>query len=85
MKKTISGKPFGHSALKKLKIGDLVYWPSLEVDENNKWFEKRTQGVLTEVVVEFVGGRDVYFGVVIPVKNQISCNVFLYLLEKVTI
>ena len=85
LKKTISDKPFGSSALKRLGIGDLVEWPSLEVDESNKWFEKKTQGILTNIIVEYVGGRDVYFGTVIPVKNQISCNVFLYLLERVTI
>lgn len=85
MKKIISDKPFGASALKKVSIGDLVEWASLEVDENNKWFEKKSQGILTDITIEYIGGRNVYFGTVVPVKNQISCNVFLYLLEKVTI
>ena len=85
LKKTISDKPFGASALKRLKVGDLVWWPSLETDDQNKWFEKKTQGILTDIVIEDVGGREVYFGEVIPVKNQITCRVFLYLLERVTI
>ena len=85
LKKIGSDKPFGASALKRLSIGDLVWWPSLETDDKNKWFEKKTQGILTDVVIEDVGGRSVYFGVVVPVKNQITCRVFLYLLEKVTI
>ena len=86
MKKISSDtKPFGSSALKRLDIGDLVQWPSLETDDENKWYEKKTQGVLVDIVTEHIGGRDVYFGQVIPVKNQITCKVFLYLLERVTI
>ena len=72
-------------ALKRLTIGDLVYWPSLEVDENNEWLEKKTQGILTDIIIEEIGGRKVYFGIIVPVKNQISCKIFLYLLERVTI
>tara|TARA_B100001778_G_scaffold334931_1_gene349202 strand:+ start:3305 stop:3538 length:234 start_codon:yes stop_codon:yes gene_type:complete len=75
----------GSSALKRLSIGDLVYWSNLEVDDSNGWYEKKTQGVLTDIVVEEVGGRSVYFGVVIPVKNQIQCKVFLFLLNKIDI
>ena len=86
MKKIGSDKvPFGASALSRLNIGDLVYWSNLEVDDNNKWFEKRTQGVLTNIVIETVGGRKIYYGVVMPVKNQIECKVFLYLLHKIDI
>tara|TARA_Y100001970_G_scaffold287188_1_gene411226 strand:- start:1377 stop:1634 length:258 start_codon:yes stop_codon:yes gene_type:complete len=85
LKKIGSAKPFGASALKRLKVGDLVWWSSLETDDKNKWFEKKTQGVLTNIIIEEVGGRQVYFGEVIPIKNQITCKVFLYLLEKVTI
>ena len=85
MKKIGSDKPFGYRALSRLKIGDLVSWNSLETDENNKWFEKKTQGLLTNIIVETIGGREVYFGEVIPIKNQITCKVFLYLLERVTI
>jgi len=78
-------KAFGHSALKRLNIGDLVQWVTLETDEDRKWYEKKSQGVLVDIVTEHVGGRDVYFGEVVPVKNQITCKVFLYLLERVTI
>lgn len=85
LKKIGSDKPFGSSALKRLNVGDLVEWPSLETDEEKKWFEKKSQGILTDVVIEHIGGRDVYFGEVVPVKNQITCRVFLYLLKKVTI
>ncbi len=86
MKKIISdNKPFGASALDRLKIGDLVQWPVLETDDQRQWFEKKPQGVLVDILIENIGGRDVYFGEVIPVKNQITCRVFLYLLEKVTI
>ena len=85
MKKIGSGKPFGYTALKRLAIGDLVQWSSLETDEDKKWFEKKSQGVLIDILVEEYGGREIYFGEVIPVKNQITCRVFLYLLEKVTI
>ena len=85
MKKIGSDRPFGSSALKRLTIGDLVQWTFLETDENNKWFQKKTQGILVDIITEHIGGREVYFGEVIPVKNQITCRVFLYLLEKVTI
>ena len=86
MKKIISdNKPFGASARDRLEIGDLVTWPTLETDEENKWYEKKPQGVLVNIIIENIGGRDVYFGEVVPVKNQITCRVFLYLLEKVTI
>ena len=85
LKKIGSDEPFGSSAVARLKIGDLVEWASLETDDENKWFERKTQGILTDIIIEEIGGREVYFGVVLPVKNQISCNVFLYLLEKVTI
>ena len=86
MKKiTLDNKPFGASALSRLDIGDLVQWPSLETDDENKWYEKKTQGVLIDIMIEHIGGRDVYFGQVIPIKNQITCKVFLYLLERVTI
>ncbi len=85
LKKIESDKPFGYSALKRLSIGDLVQWASLETDEDKQWFEKKTQGILVDIVSEFVGGREVYFGEVVPVKNQITCRVFLYLLERVTI
>jgi len=68
-----------------LAIGDLVQWSSLETDEDKKWFEKKSQGVLIDILVEEYGGREIYFGEVIPVKNQITCRVFLYLLERVTI
>mgnify|MGYP001433704474 CR=1 FL=1 len=85
MKKIGSDKPFGYSAYKKLNIGDLVSWPSLETDDDNKWYQRECHGVLTNITIEFIGGRDVYFGVVTPIKNQITCKVFLYLLKKVTI
>ena len=85
MKKIISDKPFGSSALKRLNIGDLVQWSTLETDEDKNWFERKTQGVLVDILIEDFGGREVYFGEVIPVKNQITCKVFLYLLERVTI
>lgn len=86
MKKIGSDKaPFGSSALSRLNIGDLVYWSNLEVDSDNKWFEKRTQGILTDIVIESVGGREIYYGVVVPVKNQIECKVFLFLLNKIDI
>ena len=85
MKKIGSGKPFGYTALKRLSIGDLVQWSTLETDEDKKWFEKKSQGVLIDILVEEYGGREIYFGEVIPVKNQITCRVFLYLLERVTI
>ena len=75
----------GSSALKRLSVGDLVYWSNLEVDDTNSWYEKRTQGVLTDIVVEELGGRSIYFGVVVPVKNQIQCKVFLFLLNKIDI
>ena len=68
-----------------MAIGDLVQWSSLETDEDKKWFEKKSQGVLIDIIVEEYGGREIYFGEVIPVKNQITCRVFLYLLERVTI
>lgn len=68
-----------------MAIGDLVQWSSLETDEDKKWFEKKSQGVLIDILVEEYGGREIYFGEVIPVKNQITCRVFLYLLERVTI
>ena len=68
-----------------MAIGDLVQWSSLETDEDKKWFEKKSQGVLIKILVEEYGGREIYFGEVIPVKNQITCRVFLYLLERVTI
>lgn len=68
-----------------MSIGDLVQWTFLETDEENKWFQKKTQGILVNIVSEHIGGRDVYFGEVVPVKNQITCRVFLYLLERVTI
>lgn len=86
MKKiTSNNKPFGHSALKRLNIGDLVQWATLETDEEREWYEKKSQGILVGIVTEYIGGRDVYYGEVIPVKNQITCRVFLYLLERVTI
>ena len=75
----------GSSALKRLSVGDLVYWSNLEVDDTNSWYEKRTQGILTDIVVEELGGRSIYFGVVVPVKNQIQCKVFLFLLNKIDI
>ena len=75
----------GHSALKRLQVGDLVYWSNLEVDDINNWYEKRTQGVLTDIVIEQVGGRLIYYGVVVPVKNQIECKVFLFLLHKIDV
>ena len=68
-----------------MAIGDLVQWSTLETDEEKKWFEKKSQGVLIDILVEEYGGREIYFGEVIPVKNQITCRVFLYLLERVTI
>ena len=85
MKKIGSDKPFGSSALDRLSIGDLVEWATLETDEDKNWYERKTQGILIDIVIEEFGGREVYFGEVIPVKNQISCRVFLYLLERVTI
>ena len=81
----LDDRPFGSSALKRLKIGDLVVWPSLEIDDKNKWFEKKTQGILADIVIEHVGGRNIYYGIVVPIKNQITCKVFLYLLQRVTI
>ena len=75
----------GHSALKRLQVGDLVYWSNLEVDDINNWYEKRTQGILTDIVIEQVGGRLIYYGVVVPVKNQIECKVFLFLLHKIDV
>lgn len=75
----------GSSALNRLSVGDLVYWSNLEVDDTNSWYEKRTQGILTDIVVEELGGRSIYFGVVVPVKNQIQCKVFLFLLNKIDI
>ncbi len=62
-----------------------MQWSTLETDEDKKWYERKTQGVLVDILSEEFGGREVYFGEVIPVKNQITCRVFLYLLEKVTI
>ena len=86
LKKTgFDDEPFGKSALKRLKIGDFVSWTLLEVDEDNDWYQKKIFGVLTDIVVEHIGGRDIYYGVVLPVKNNITCKVFLYLLEKATI
>ena len=85
MKKIGADKPFGSSALDRLSIGDLVEWATLETDEDKNWYERKTQGILIDIVIEEFGGREVYFGEVIPVKNQISCRVFLYLLERVTI
>ena len=85
MKKIGSDKPFGYSALSRLAIGDLVEWATLETDENKQWYEKKSQGILVDITTEHIGGRDVYFGQVVPVKNQITCKVFLYLLERVTI
>ena len=63
----------------------MVQWATLETDEDKKWHERKSQGVLVNIITEYSGGLDVYFGEVIPVKNQITCKVFLYLLEKVTI
>ena len=85
MKKIGSDKPFGASALSRLKIGDLVEWSVLETDEDKKWYERKSQGILIDILTEEFGGREVYFGEVIPVKNHITCRVFLYLLERVTI
>ena len=86
MKKIGSDKaPFGASALSRLKIGDLVYWSNLEVDDSKNWYEKRTQGILTDIVIESVGGREIYYGVVVPVKNQIECKVFLFILNKIDV
>jgi len=82
---TSNNKPFGASALERLAIGDLVQWATLETDEDKKWYEKKSQGILVDIVTEHIGGREVYFGEVIPVKNQITSKVFLYLLERVTI
>ena len=62
-----------------------MYWGNLEVDDKNNWYEKRTQGVLTDIVIEQVGGRLIYYGVVVPVKNQMECKVFLFLLNKIDI
>ncbi len=85
MKKIGSDKPFGHTAVNRLKIGDLVQWSTLETDEDKNWFERKAQGILVDILIQEFGGREVYFGEVIPVKNQITCKVFLYLLERVTI
>ena len=63
----------------------MVQWTTLETDEDRKWYERKAQGILVDILVQEFGGREVYFGEVIPIKNNITCRVFLYLLERVTI
>ena len=58
---------FGHSKLKKVKIGDLVRWHTL-AKEASRGF-KENIGIVTTVHVDQRGGRDVAMAKIIPLGS----------------
>ena len=59
---------FGNAKLKEIKIGDLVRWHSL-AKETAAGF-KENIGIVTTVLVDHRGGRDVAMAKIIPLGSE---------------
>ena len=77
---------FGNSKLKKIKTGDLVRWHSLAKEGAPNYQEN--VGIVTSVLVEHRGGRDVALAKVIPLDSSnssvVEIEVFLACLKVIS-
>ena len=67
----------GMNTSKKFKIGDLVSWKLLGIDEKNF-------GIVIEITQEMKGGRDVTFAKVVCFKNKKTISAPIINLKKIS-
>ena len=85
MKKTTldNKEAFGALISKKFSIGELVQWKGWYLDNNGDTQTEVFQGVLLDIFVDSVGGRDVMYGKVLPLKNNHIFEINMMILKKV--
>ena len=64
---------FGSSAIEKIGPGDIVRWHTLKRQEKKDYIENI--GIITNVYVDFRGGRQVAMAKIIPLNGENSGNV----------
>ena len=59
---------FGNSQLTNINTGDIVRWHTLKKDGEREYIENI--GIITNVYIDFRGGRDVAMAKIIPLGNK---------------
>jgi hypothetical protein len=59
---------FGNAKLEKIKKGDLVRWHTLDKEDTQAY--KENIGIVTNVIVDYRGGRNVAMAKIIPLGTD---------------
>jgi len=76
-------KPFGASVAKKFSPGNMVEWTGWYLDVSGECKYETYKGVLIEIISETFGGREVLYGKILPINNNIIFEVNIFCLRKV--
>ena len=68
----------------KLTPGDMVEWSGWWIDHSGDIKHEVYTGVLIEIFAETLCNRDVLYGKVLPINNNIVFEVNVFCLRKVT-
>ena len=67
-----------------LSPGDLVEWNGWFLSKDGDCMHETYRGVLIKIEEHTLGGRDVLYGKVLPIGNDIIFDVNVFCLRKVT-
>ncbi len=83
MKKIILDNPLGSTCAKKFTIGEVVQWSGWSMKTNGDCERHVNLGVLVEIFVDTLGGREIVYGKVLPFKDSTPFDVNIMILKKV--
>ena len=84
MKKVIQkGNSFGVNYAKKFSQGEMVKWNGWYLDSRGEFHRETYFGVLIEITEEFLGGRTVVYAKILPINNNVVCEVNIFTISKV--
>ena len=68
----------------KLSSGDLVEWKGWFLTKDGDCTHETYRGILIEIEEQAIGGRDVLYGKVLPIGNDIIFEINVFCLRKVS-
>lgn len=84
LKKVIrKNNPFGVNYAKKFSPGEMVKWNGWYLNPKGEFNRETYYGVLIEITEELVGGRTVVYARILPIHNNIICEVNIFTICKV--